>query len=617
MGDGTAWTASGIVCGDVDIQQMTAKLTSARSMRIMDWQKIEDNIKLFLDGQRFLIETCDASIQELQGQIAQTDQTRVRYSSPVEIENLVAQAVSAQPNSFGSADAARVTKCGKPGIRYHGARPGRNSFDGSVSAMVELAKEYMSKNTATVAQGNFSSVCEVFLQFARTGSREVDDPASHCDELCSHFAKVVHEASYAKRAQATAYVSDLRHQVKKKREVLALLQLEQSQCVDAWTEIQTFQTQLLQQQEKIALQHAVMQDAEWAIFDAENSSKMAHEQLKPHAERIVKMFWYNAFDLRPHEKLMDVRKSLEAAVKIAVQQETGLRKLGDQMERVRLAHMAAYNVRERIYFLALKMQSYTAEAVRNPMRSVGVSEEANVYSTLFGQDVTKLPEASVVDEALVELHNYCNEAGLTVFARVREQLDLGPLCDLPLLDWMRSEVRSAVHVRSSLIVEQLRGVQTRLHPFADVGLHSSSTSTTNEKQAEPLDLSHAMSLLHDTRFYQEYLHHWEQPGQFLGLLARFGPLEQKLTDSLSLIQMQQDRLIPELEASKTGLEEAAQILNGSSADTDHERRARDARDLRLAAAQSQATLDDVRTKFEEAMKQSQARHHVLAGDLTL
>jgi len=127
-------------------------------------------------------------------------------------------------------------------------------------------------------------------------------------------------------------------------------------------------------------------------------------------------------------------------------------------------------MKQCLSLLLLKMDGYTEECVRDPVRNVGLSEETSVYDgEFFTRDVTTIPAKGERNAALAAFHNHTETTAKSIFAVVKDTVDLSPLCQqqaqVPckkLLPQFKTEKNS--------VVEFITGAQSWLDPFkgADV-----------------------------------------------------------------------------------------------------------------------------------------------------
>mmetsp|Transcript_46373 Transcript_46373/g.91980 ORF Transcript_46373/g.91980 Transcript_46373/m.91980 type:complete len:706 (+) Transcript_46373:48-2165(+) len=609
------------ICGDNgELWEEITGPSSVRGIRAINWDDVGHQVDDYLGDLKVVLGTLSTTIQDLHKQIEQKEKLKgARTLTKKEIGDLVAAAVSHE-EAFGEFDAAKTTKCGKPGYKWKGKRPNPSYQSGSINAMQSAADQFFGNSEVKSEVGIFTSTCEDALGFVRTGNPEDDDLASYCDELCSELAKVVQDVSNARAAKDLSSLDRLKRALAKQRTAAEAEHLKQTECEAQWMRISDFKDYILGLQDDMSVKYKAVQAAQWALSDAQDVLAQAGAQLDAQQELAQSV----------SAKLHDLGQAVDSAqgaiapasrmkddidIKAKATSDE-LDMLNGELEALRAAKMIASDLKERVSFLLLKMDAYTEESVRQPVREIGLAEETDVYNGFFERDVSIFPEAGYVDGALGKFYGYCENEAQRIFAKVMKHVDLRPLCDLAPEATTSKELLSAVQERSEATVESVQRVQTWLNPFKGTDLTKDTEATKYVDQGEPLGLRRIFSVYHNSGFHREYLTHWKLNGKFLKLLKKAN-MQVSMVDKQvkraqeTLIEMQRDML--QAQAQYKEAIEALMSLEHSSTALQGEKEAVQAELEKLKAAhiQAQTSLQDLEERVAEAVRQWEASKKTL------
>jgi len=192
-------------------------------------------------------------------------------------------------------------------------------------------------------------------------------------------------------------------------------------------------------------------------------------------------------------------------------------------------------------------------AVREPVRQIGLVEETNVWDYFSDQVATQQCSADFKRQ-LSDFHGYCTGPAMAGFEKVKQFVDLTPLCTLNEETKIATEEDTAVQTRIGLLTEDLKEVQSWLDPFK--GTHMTLAKEKKKvEEGEPEGLRQVMGVYGKINFYTAYLKEWKvSKGKFHELLnqlkAKIENLEEDIKQAEEELQQLTDALALVLEAKE-------------------------------------------------------------------
>uniref|UniRef100_A0A7S0A673 Uncharacterized protein n=1 Tax=Pyrodinium bahamense TaxID=73915 RepID=A0A7S0A673_9DINO len=204
------------------------------------------------------------------------------------------------------------------------------------------------------------------------------------------------------------------------------------------------------------------------------------------------------------------------------------------------------------------MQLFFDEGVRQPVRSLGITEDRVLLGELFAKDVSGLASAGVMKGAVESLHTFCTVDAKEPFQAVKDKVDLSPLCEIGEVDAIDSDLNTAVAQRVDLVVELIEQVKSWLDPLRDQNITNQKIKELREA-GEPNGLREIISVYGRTRFFT-YLKEWKVGGKFLKLIAQLKDTVDALEVTLSKMQGDLDKLKEEIQKTMDARQEAQAAL---------------------------------------------------------
>lgn len=609
------------ICGDATIWSDISSPNTAQAIKGIDWKSIEDIMDDYIGDQKLLVEAQDSKIEQLRKQIeAKKGMATSRDMTQEEIESLILDAVQwgstsedEQEKAFASKDAAVATHCGKPGDLFQGQPPSPMAYFNSIDATVKIAGVFFSEKISEqdfveADKKQFTRVCEDFLGFERTGDKMKDDLASYCDEMCAEMATAVQRISDSKSTTKKTDFKKLQRELDRAMTSRQQFATKQNECENAQTRIGNYRGYLEGLIRETSIKFKLLQQAEWALRDAEAALVGLAMALKGQ-KALVDQANQGLTDLGLAETKakedMETAEALLQDTTYTLDTETDeWKKLVADLEAVRAAETFADEVKQRLSLLLLKMDGFAEECVREPVRNVGLSEETDVYEgNFFSRDVGQLSAKQDVQDQLSTFHKYCEETARDVFELVKDKVDLSPLCDLPQIEETSQEITGAVQQRKEKIVEAIQKVQSWLNPFKGTTVTAQTEQSEFVDAGEPLGLRRVMTLPSTPNsFYSNYLKKWKRKGEFLELLGKIAVaitgLDKKVqeaADNMHKMRQEMDKAQSSLDTAIASFQTAA-----DQAKAEKEQLSNTLADLQQKVANAKQSLEDLRRKYAEA-----------------
>jgi len=596
------------ICGDDDIWEDITSPKDLNAIKAIDWKGIDEKMKGYVDNHKHLVTTSDGVINKLTKRIEEKKAKAVsRPIEDAEIEDLVEKSVS-DGTSFGSSEAAQTTRCGKPGFRFHDKKMPRAAFENSKTVMSEVAEQFFNAGVESEV-GRFTTVCEDYLGFQRTGDAKKDDMESYCDELCADLAQAAQQISNRVAAGSMASVKKLEaekaREEKKKEDLFAKQQL----CDDAINRIDRFHNYMVTLAEDVSTKHKAIRTAEWVLADAQEMyDELAIKLLEQQKTMDKAKAGLTDLGLAASEADNDLDTATaqfsDVSGKLQKADEQWKALLSDLAD-IKAAEKYSDEVKQRLSLLLMKMDGYMEECVREPVRNIGLSEETKVYDgEFFTWDVTTLPAKGDMKAALAAFHNYCETTAKGIFAVVKETVDLSPLCQLQPQEDTLQEIVTTIQDRKNSVVESITGVQSWLDPFKGTDVTKETEVPNFVGEGEPLGLRRVMSTGLE-EFYSGYLIKWKKNGEFLQLLASIAVLIDDLSQKLEKAAAALEEATRQAQEAQNQVELATAAFRKAveAANLEKQEITNLVGDLEEQVRAAKLNLEDLEAKVAEAKKQ--------------
>jgi len=273
------------------------------------------------------------------------------------------------------------------------------------------------------------------------------------------------------------------------------------------------------------------------------------------------------------QKLDGLAKQEKDLMEQIGQVKNQLSELREELSKLKKAGDAILEIKKYVSATALKMDYYSDVAVRVPVREIGLAADTQVWD-YFKKNVAEECEtgAPPFKKELSSFHQYCTLVALPEFEKVKEIVDLTPLCRLDEEENIALEMDKAVQARVNILTEDLEHVQSWLQHYK--GSHMTAQDQEEKvERGEPEGLRQIITVYGATKLYTRYLKEWKlDRGSFQKLL---------------------DQLAAEISASEADIVETDELLNSLK-----ERLAA----VASARGQAQTEVDDALAQQSAALK---------------
>jgi len=311
-----------------------------------------------------------------------------------------------------------------------------------------------------------------------------------------------------------------------------------------------------------------LDDATWALDDLQK--KLLVQQKAAQDASNLAQGWATDLDTAK-AKLKGLLKNEQELIEQIGEAKNLLSSLREELAKLMKASEAILEIKKYVSATAIKMGYYVDVAVRNPVREVGLVEETNVWDyfpKVVGEKVECSAGAPPFKKELHSFHQYCTETAMPQFEKVKDIIDLTPLCKLDAESKYAKEMDKAVQVRVSSLTDDLKDVQTWLEHFK--GSHM-TVGLEQEKvdKGEPEGIRQVITVYGATKLYTEYLKEWKlDRGMFQQLLDK---LSKEVTALQGDIVVEEDLLNQtktNLDAVSKSREEAKNQVDLATAELD-------------------------------------------------
>lgn len=505
-----------IICGGDSIRTFLTAPKDSDEVRNIPWTQVYAIADEYIKTRTADSTRLRAEVERLRAEIP----IRVKAEAPklMSAEQMAASlnTAFATAGGYGTIDQARASKCGAAATR---PRAPKGAFAATAAAFPAAVRQLLSSGAVAVDGAAFSKACQALLG--------VDAAAtdSNCPELCqqlSESATKVSDEFVTARAVNGKSSDQLRKELDEQTALLKLSVLEVDGCTQTKADLNIFRSQLQGLQAEISNTHNKLKDARDSLMDAQYDLDDLQESVRVQAAEAK----------TAQDVLQGAGKVAQAAlaqVQVATQQLGGLQGASDQakkeldnartvLKETQEASDTLNALKQAVSESMLSMVMYFDDAVRNPVRAMGLSEKVSV-DKLFPAPPTALGSAAAAKMSIKTLSNFCAEPDTqqVLAAATTDKLDTRSLCAIGDVAKINSDVDGAVQETTDLVKQSLREVQSWLDPYKGQPDVNKATADANFEQGEPRGLREVISTFSKTTYYRQYLQHWALKGKFLEL----------------------------------------------------------------------------------------------------
>jgi len=511
--DVTSETIRSMVCGKPSIRK--ALTGNVQDISSQSWGSIQKTAKDAVTAMAKAVNKADAELVELEAAAAK--KALEVFASPLtsgEITALIGSALA-----FDSADVAKAVFAKSIDCGYGDAASSENEdqFEESIDEFRKQAKETIGTAGRSIVRTPFMEVCWALI----------GDESTTCGDLCWEFVEIALEIQPEITHDLAGKTHDqLVREVDAKRKELAQAEKDHAECVDSVATINGLVVQFIAAKESLQKQR--------------RSCSSTRRQLNSQEKKLVKLTVEFDKATKKDEEAQDALKAAMegeavaldmknmaaetlkmwqehmAALQIAIVAQTKLlSKTEEAVRRADAASAAVSDFKGKLSTALLGLVTYYDEAVRQPLRNMGIREEVDIES-LFPTPKDTLAAGNLV-KSLAATEAFCKEK-LAKFAKLPEieasGTKLTAICDSQNWGEVSGEVDTVVTSKRARAITSLKSAQKKVASYSGL--------LADKATGEVEGVWKAMAIFGGTDFSKNYLSGWRFAQEGLGKGSKAG-----------------------------------------------------------------------------------------------
>lgn len=586
------------ICGGPEIWTLLTSNPSVSGVQNIKWSKIQAIADGYLKLQEAKIKEATQALDLLTTHIETAKaQAQVQQISEDKVREIVTVAMA----PFGGLPEAGRTKCGVPSIR---PRAPRGSFNKCKEDFkVDAAKVF----DGSVRLGNapFLDICYELLP--------CENPLGcYCDNLCQSLRDTAQRLSDESAGEFAGEMDALLRKEMALKEQLESRRAEVSSCQRAKEQLDAFGKQIEVLQGDVNDRHEDVQKAEEALDDAQYELGDVEDALKAEqaeADHALELLKEEHGKFRLAQMALEALNESEASLQTALR--NGMESLAaarEEMEAAQSADAAIKSVKELVSVTMLKMQMFFDQAVQEPLRNLGISEDLDLKA-VFPEPQT-LASVGAMGQAVDSMRGFCDADGQAAMDAVKSKVDLSPLCKMEEAGAIKMSIKEAVSSGMAEVKKRLEEVKGYLNPYRGQSRMNKTVAEGLVAQGEPAFLREIITAYGSSHFYTQYLKLWKFGGPFLKLLKDVEDMNEALMRSKDDIAEKLETIKKEHANVVLARQEAEQNLTaaGNSSDLAAAKRAEllsHVEDLKEMGGRLRKELEEFEAQVEEARRKHQ------------
>jgi len=244
-----------------------------------------------------------------------------------------------------------------------------------------------------------------------------------------------------------------------------------------------------------------------------------------------------------------------AALMKAIEQQTKIvRQTFEALQAADAASAAVSDFKDKLSTALTGLVDYYDEAVRQPLRTMGIREEVNIEDR-FPQPSETLA-AENLRKGLAATKDFCgkNKGSLAKLPEIEaDGAKLTSICDAQNWDVVASEVDAAITEKRQRSIANLKNVQKKVKKYTG--------TVANKDQGEVEGVWKAMAIYGDTEFSKNYLSGWKfsQDGASAGFMMELATALDKAREKAAKLWEDAKQALAVLEEEKVQVEEILEV----------------------------------------------------------
>ena len=592
-----AGAAPSMVCGKPSIRKEL--LQDSKDLNSQSWDNIKLTATTQVTAMAKAVEKFNAELVDLEAAAA----AKKAEFTPSELSADETTDLVKNSLGFDSAADAKKTDCGYAedvsyddlDTKYAG------EWDASIEKFEQQADEKIKQARRTIKRTVFIQACTALI----------GEEGTACGDLCVEFSEIASDIKVESASSLDGPTYDeLVNAAEAKRSELARAQKDHKECVDSVATINGLVAQftaaernqrrqksscgrtkrMLRSQEKkldkltIEFEAAKKTDAEAqdALKTALASEATALE-FKQQAADTLKMW-------QEHMALLEIAITKQAKL---------VRQTEEAVRRADAASAAVSDFKDKLSTALIGLVTYYDEAVRQPLRKMGIREEVNIEA-LFPKPM-ETAAAESLTQSLAATKAFCEEK-MASFAKLPEieasGTKLTAICDSQDWDAVSGEVDAVVSAKRTLAITNLQTAQKKVASY--------SGPLADKATGEVEGVWKAMALFGGTQFSTNYLSGWRFANDGAGKGSKAGfmmelatALKKAREDAVALWEEAKEEMI-KLEEEKKNVADILVVCEKFLQDmiAEYEAAVETRKEAKIDADKARVALEKVREQKE-------------------
>jgi len=508
-----------MVCGKASIREALKKDTKDISAKT--WADIQKTAETQVKEMGDLVDRTHQELLDLEAKIAaKRAESAPSTLTDEESKSLIEKAFGG--DTFPNAGEAARLDCGYGDAVYESDDDDEimkmeGWFDTATPAFKTVAEQDLKGKGRAVERAAFEGACKALL------------PGATCSDLCWEFATAAVEASAVGTGVTLGGPSEaeLVAEAKKKRAELERAEKDHKECEESVATISGLHNQFVQASKVLVEQKTkcgktsrrlksferrlAAKTRQWEAAKAED--KKAQDELR---EAIALQEEALANKEAAAENLRQWEAHMAALLKAIEEQTKVVRQTGEALRAADAASAAVSDFKDKLSTALNGLVNYYEEAVKKPLRNMGIREEVNI-----GERFPTPSETLAADnlrKGLVATKDFCGK-NKEHFAKLPEIVvggtKLTDICDAQNWDVVAGEVDGVVTEKRQRSITNLEKAQQKVKSYTGL--------VASKDDGEVEGVWKALAIYGDTEFSKNYLSGWRfsQDGAKKGATAGF------------------------------------------------------------------------------------------------
>jgi uncharacterized coiled-coil DUF342 family protein len=549
-----------MVCGKPSIREALKKDT--KDITEQTWADISKTAESQLKGMAALVEKTNQELLALEARVAakKGESTPSKLTAD-ESKSLIAKAFGPNSGTFHDAQSASDYDCGygETAFEADNADEIAGWFDTAIPAFESVAKAELKAKGKAIDRSVFEAACGELIPGEYT-----------CPDLCFEFVTLAGENSAVGGVSlGSPTYAELVVMAEAKRADLERAERDHKECADSAATISGLYSQFVQASEVLVKQKRTCgsttrrlrmtvnmlqkKTKEWVTATAED--KKAQEELR---EAIALQEEARENKEMAAENLRQWEAHMAALMKAIEEQTKIVRQTLEALQAADAASAAVSDFKDKLTTALNGLVNYYDEAVRQPLRSMGLREEVNLEDRFPTPSETTAAENLRI--GLDSTKAFCAKHAEHLAKLPEIEADgakLTSICDAQNWDVVAGEVDAVVTDRRQKSLANLKLAQQKVKRYSGV--------VANKDEGEVEGVWKALAIYGDTEFSKNYLSGWRfsqdgaNKGTTAGLMMQLASALNKARERAAQLWEEAKQQMVALQEEKVQVEEILEV----------------------------------------------------------